>query len=133
MECNFNKELLHEYLDQELEPLLAIILEEHLAVCSECQKELNQLKLLDWDLRFADRFEIPKEEMQELRSRTLDQCFAAQEEGQNSLLDLYKIQTHALSYAVNYVKYIPGTGLLKKTGLASGQLLRKKLLPSTGR
>lgn len=133
MECKFSQELLHEYLDQELEPLLAIILEEHLAICLECRKELNQLKILDWNLRFADRIEIPKEELKELRSKTLDQCFASQEEGQNSLLDLYKIQTHALSYAVNYLKYIPGTGLLKKTGLASGQLLRKKLLPVTGR
>lgn len=133
MECNLNKKLLHEYLDQELEPLLAIILEEHLAICSECRKELNQLKLLDWDLRFADRFEIPKVEMKELRSKTLDICFDAREKEDNSLFDLYKIQTHALSYAVNYVKYIPGTGLIKKTGLASGQLLRKKLLPSTGR
>lgn len=133
MECKFNQELLHEYLDQELEPLLAIILEEHLAVCAECRKELNQLKILDWDLRFADRIEIPKEELKELRSKTLDQYFAAQEEDQISVLDLYKIQTRALSYAVNYVKYIPGTGLLKKTGLASGQLLRKKLLPGTGR
>jgi hypothetical protein len=130
MECNFNKDLLHEYLDQELEPLLAIILEEHLAVCSECRKELNQLKVLDWDLRFANHFEIPEDELKELRSRTLDICFDTEEKDDNWLFDLYKIQTYALSYAVNYVKYIPGTSLLKKTGLASGRMLSKKLLPT---
>lgn len=129
MKCNFDKELLHEYLDQELDPLLAIILEEHLAVCPECRKVLNQLKILDWDLRFADKIEIPGEQLKELRRKSLDRCFADDEQVSSSLMDLYRLQTHAAGYAVNYMQYIPGSGLLKKTGLASGQLLRKKLLP----
>ncbi|MEN6459976.1 MAG: zf-HC2 domain-containing protein [Syntrophomonas sp.] len=138
MECNFDKELLHEYLDHELDPLLTIILDEHLAVCPECRKELNQLKILDWDLRFADQFEIPGEQLKELRTRTLDRCFADEEKDQSSLLDLYRVQTHAASYAVNYVQYIPGSSLLKKTGQVSQQILLKtlglnKLLPAARR
>lgn len=128
MECNFNRELLHEYLDHELDPLLGLILEEHLAVCPECRKELNRLKILDWDLRFADHFDIPVEELKQLRTDTLELCFAAgEEEASSSLLEIYRMQTRAASFAVNYVQYLPGTGLLKKTGRVSKQLLKKTL------
>ncbi|MDD3270171.1 MAG: zf-HC2 domain-containing protein [Syntrophomonadaceae bacterium] len=131
MECNFNQDLLHEYLDHELDPLMQIILEEHLAVCPDCQRELNQLKILDWDLRFADQMEIPKEELAKIRNRALEQCFADEKKlTQNSLRDAYRIQTQAAGYAVNYLHFIPGASLLKKSGQASAEFLGKKLRPS---
>lgn len=138
MKCNFDKVLLHEYLDQELDPLLTIILDEHLAVCPECRKQLNHLKILDWDLRFADQFEIPGKQLRELRTRTLDMCFADEKNDPSSLLDLYRVQTHAASYAVNYVQYIPGSSLLKKTGQVTQHMFLKtlglnKLLPAARR
>lgn len=131
MECNFNQDLLHEYLDHELDPLMQIILEEHLAVCPDCQRELNQLKILDWDLRFADQMEIPQEELKEIRHMILDQCFSGEaKKAQNSLLNVYRRQTQAAGYAVNYVQFIPGASLLKKSGQASAEFLGKKLRPS---
>ena len=130
MKCSFNQNLLHEYLDHELDPLLEIILEEHLAICPECNKELNQLKVLDWDLRNTAKTEIPEEMLKAIRTMALDRCFPADEnEAQSSLLDIYRIQSRAAGYALNYVQYIPGADLLKKTGQASVQYLGKKLNP----
>jgi predicted anti-sigma-YlaC factor YlaD len=131
MSCYFNQAVLHQYLDREMDTLLTLILEEHLIRCPECRKVLNQLKILDWNLRFEDDFEVPREELKKLRTKALDTCFG--EEEAKSLRNLYRIQAQAALNAVNYMHYIPGTSLLKKTGLASGKLLRKKLLASVGR
>lgn len=130
MECNFDRKLLHEYLDHELDSLSAIILAEHLAICPECKRELNQLKVMDWDMRFADRIEIPKDKLKEVRDKAINLCFAGEEnEIQNTWKDAYRIQTQAAAHAVNYLKYVPGTGLLKRTGQASAKFFGKKLSP----
>lgn len=130
MGCNFDRNLLHESLDHELDSLNEIILHKHLAICPECRKELNRLKVLDWDLRFADHIEIPHGKLKEAREQAINRCFAAEKiEVQNTWKDVYRIQTKAAANAVNYLKYVPGTSLLKRTGQASVRFLGNKLSP----
>jgi hypothetical protein len=54
-------DLLQEYIDGTIEPLEKIILAEHLSDCRRCRLELNQLKLLDWDMKHEPVIEPPAE------------------------------------------------------------------------
>ncbi len=54
-------ELLQRYIDEDLEQFEIIILEEHLSTCSSCRRTLNQLKLMDWDLKHQPNIEMPPE------------------------------------------------------------------------
>jgi anti-sigma factor RsiW len=58
---NKYSDLLHQYIDGELGPLEKIILEEHLLSCPASRRELNQLKLLDWELKHQPVIELPAE------------------------------------------------------------------------
>jgi len=43
-QCPVNiKEYMHEYLDGEISPEHKQILQDHLAICSDCQKHLHEL------------------------------------------------------------------------------------------
>jgi len=129
--CNLNKELLHEYIDGELNQVEALLLEEHLKTCPECSRELNQLKILDWNFRFSDNIKIPQDELSDLRMNTLNRCFAEIEttsvDKENSLSDVYKIQTASLKYAVNYMNFLPGADLIKSVSKSTRTYLGKKL------
>lgn len=53
--CRMDLNLLQDYIDNSLEPLEKVVLEEHLRVCPACRRELNHLKIVDWDTnRFFD-------------------------------------------------------------------------------
>lgn len=54
-------DLLQQYIDGALEPLEKIILAEHLSECHRCRRELNQLKLLDWDMKHEPVTKPPAE------------------------------------------------------------------------
>jgi hypothetical protein len=94
--CNFNKTLLHEYIDGELAPLEVQILEEHLKSCSECRKELNQLKILDWDLHHQDAIEVPYEQLAQLRKSTFDDCCREYWESQESQISFTDPQSRLM-------------------------------------
>lgn len=127
--CNLNKALLQEYIDGELEPLEVQILEEHLKSCPECRRELNQLKILDWDLRNQDSIQVPYQQLAQLRKSTFDNC--CQEYWQNqetaNLSELYKIQTSSMMMAVNYMHYLPGAKLIKNAGSSTRNYVGKRL------
>lgn len=129
--CDINKELLHQYIDGELNPVEKTILKAHINTCAECRRELNQLKLLDWNLRFEEPSLPPLEDLARLRTQTLNSCFAEleaeTEEDANRWNDVYKIQTEALKFAVNYTRYLPGSSMLKTAGQATGRYLTKRL------
>jgi hypothetical protein len=127
--CNFNKTLLHEYIDGELAPLEVQILEEHLKSCSECRKELNQLKILDWDLHHQDAIEVPYEQLAQLRKSTFDDCCREYWESQetSNLVEVYKIQTSSMLMAVNYMHYLPGARLIKNAGSSTRNYVGKRL------
>ncbi len=127
--CEINRELLHEYLDRELNVLEAELLEEHLKTCPECRRELNQLKILDWDLRFHEHINIPHHKLAKLRKNTYDHCFEELESLQDnaSLADVYRIQTSSMKLAVNYMQFLPGANLIKTAGNNTRNYVGKKL------
>ena len=55
------RELLNDYLDDQLSSLEKMLVEEHITSCSACRRELNQLKLLDWELRHQPGIDLPPE------------------------------------------------------------------------
>ncbi len=127
--CDLNKELLHEYMDGELNVLEAKLLEEHLKICPECRRELNQLKILDWDFRFHNYADIPHQKLADLRINTFDHCFAELLSSQDnaSLVDVYKIQTSSMKLAVNYMQFLPGASLIRTAGSTTRNYVGKKL------
>lgn len=127
--CDLNKELLQEYMDGELTTLEAQLLEEHLKICSDCRKELNQLKILDWDYRFHTQLDIPHHQIDHLRTTTFDRCFSelVSSPENASLADVYKIQTSSMKLAVNYMQFLPGASLIKTAGNTTRNYVGKKL------
>lgn len=75
--CGMEERFLHEYIDGSLEPLERIILEEHLGTCADCCRELNRLKIIDWDLQrlYSEEIIIPPE-LSGIRETVLEDCFA---------------------------------------------------------
>jgi anti-sigma factor RsiW len=51
MNCEQSQQLIHAYLDQELDAANAIAVEQHLQTCSACQRDYTQLVLLGESLR----------------------------------------------------------------------------------
>lgn len=51
MECNFDKTILHEFIDNSIEPLEMIFLSEHIKHCKSCEEELNMLYKTDKKLK----------------------------------------------------------------------------------
>lgn len=127
--CDFKQELLHEYIDGELNALETMLLEEHLKECPACRRELNQLKILDWNMRFADRIIPPNNRLENLRKSTIDYCFTEFLPGENGnkISDAYKAQANAIKLAVSYLEFLPGTTVIETVGKATGNYLGKKL------
>jgi len=45
--CKFNKELLYAFDDKTIEPLEKIFVEEHIKYCSDCQKDLKLINIIN--------------------------------------------------------------------------------------
>lgn len=129
------QDLLELYIDGELEPLEALILEDHLADCRSCRRELNQLKLIDWDLKHQPAVETPPE-LAIYRSAAIKAHLAGVKEAQASARqqEKWRLQQHVKQYAFGFVSYNPVNRAVsrsvKKTvstlTSAAGTRLRKK-------
>ena len=51
MKCNFDKTILHEFVDSSIDPLEMIFLSEHIKHCKSCERELNLLYETDKKLK----------------------------------------------------------------------------------
>lgn len=134
MHDKFN-DLLHQYIDGDLDSLEALILEEHLADCQTCRRELNQLKLLDWDLQHQRVVELPAE-LAVMRAAAVKTCLADVRADQKSapLAKTWHLQQHVLQHTFSFISYNPVNHAVarsvKKTasvlGRAAGNSLRKR-------
>lgn len=77
MECKFDIDLIQEYVEGTIEPLEKIFVEEHLKVCRKCRKELNQFKLLQYELENLEEPEEVPVELENVRDMVLDNIFDA--------------------------------------------------------
>jgi hypothetical protein len=68
-DCDLIKNLLNPYIDNELQSKDKIIVEEHLAECESCSKELNSLIKVSKIVKGANRFSPPDSEIKKLKMR----------------------------------------------------------------
>ncbi len=128
-------DLLEQFIDGELEPVEALILNEHLAGCRSCRQMLNQLKLIDWDLRHQPVIEVPPE-LEVYRTMAvkahLENLKAAQKS--DPLKDTWRMQKQIFQHTFGFVSYIPINRTISssaKKGVAilvgvAGRRLRKR-------
>jgi anti-sigma factor RsiW len=101
-------DLLEQYIDGELEPVEALILEEHLAGCLSCRQMLNQLKLIDWDLKHQPVVEVPPE-LEVYRIAAVKAYLATLKTAYKSgpLKDTWRLQKQIFQHSFGFVSYIP--------------------------
>lgn len=134
MHENFH-DLFQQYIDGELEFLNMIILEEHLTTCPSCRRFLNQLKLMDWDLKHQPTVDIPPE-LESSRMAAIKTHLASVKTAENSvpLNETWRLQKHILQHTFSFISYNPVnhtvTRSVKKTvstiTRAAGNSLRKR-------
>lgn len=130
-----DKDLLQKYIDKDIAPLEKIVLENHLLSCPECRKDINQLKVMDWDLNNLDIPEVPKE-LASIRSSALDTYFVALDKEDTSFesKDILNFQYKNLKNTVSFINYLPGKKMVqnafKKTTTSSNRETKNKSLLS---
>lgn len=135
---NKYSDLLHQYIDGELGPLEKIILEEHLLSCPASRRELNQLKLLDWELKHQPDIELPAE-LAACRMTALKAHMAASTAGEKRqkssvTKDLWRMQLRILQNSSSFISINPVSRTLGQTvkgsfslmGKAAGTALKKR-------
>ncbi len=131
--CNMDKDLLQKYIDKDIDQLEKIVLENHLLSCPECRKDLNQLKVMDWDLCSLSLPKTPNE-LASIRSSVLDSCFATLEKEGSSFesKDVMNLQYRNLKNTVSFINYLPGKKMVqnafKKATLNSPKETKNKSL-----
>lgn len=108
--CKVDIVTLNEYIDGTLSPLEKMVMEEHLKFCPQCRRELNQLKLLDWEMKniYKEDVTVPSE-LALCRESVLQACFDSEAEGKDfTLTDLVNLQVSNFSNAVKFLGFLPG-------------------------
>ncbi|WP_041917203.1 zf-HC2 domain-containing protein [Desulfitobacterium dehalogenans] len=137
MTCKLDKLLLQDLLDDTLDPIEKLFVDEHLKICPECRKELNELKLLFWDLSDKSTYEIElPPELDQLKGILLEQV--SEPSSQSSFTALVEIQRKNIRSASRFLDYVPGVkasnNLAKESLKATPSALKlvsKGLLKST--
>jgi len=101
-------DLLEQFIDGELEPVEALFLSEHLAGCRSSRQMLNQLKLIDWDLKHQPVVEVPPE-LEVYRTAAIKAHLATLKTSKQSdpLKDTWRLQKQILQHSFGFVSYIP--------------------------
>ena len=117
--CRMDPDLLQEYIDGTIGTLEKVVLEEHLRVCPDCQRELNRLKIMDWDLGefFEEKTALPPE-LSVLRATVLNRCLrdereeatqrAGEDTGSFGMRDLLSIQLATFNNSLQFVGLMTG-------------------------
>ncbi len=128
-------DLLHQYIDDDLGLLETIILEEHLSTCQSCRKLLNQLKLMDWDLKHQPVVDPPPELIACRKAAIKTHLTAVKATGKKEpVKEAWGLQRHILQHTFSFVSYNPVNRTVvravKKTAStltrAAGSRLRKR-------
>lgn len=129
------RELLNDYLDDQLSSLEKMLVEEHLMSCGACRRELNQLKLLDWELRHQPGIELPLE-LAGCRIAAIKDYMMAIENGRDNsrVRDFLQLQLTIVSKTSSFISLNPVNRKVKQTikssvtvlGKAAGAALKKR-------
>jgi anti-sigma factor RsiW len=101
-------DLLQQYIDRELDQLETMILGEHLSSCQDCRKLLNQLKLMDWDLKHEPTIEPPPE-LFAYRTAAIKAHLAAVKTAEDTtpLRETWRLQRQILQHTFSFMSYSP--------------------------
>ncbi|MEL1135738.1 zf-HC2 domain-containing protein [Desulfitobacterium sp. THU1] len=129
MICNLDKNLLQDLLDGVIDPVEKLFVEEHLKACSECRQEINELKLLFWDLNDKSSYdlELPLE-LDHIKNALLEQSLEpASQSTFNSLMEVQrkniKSARNNMKSASKFLDFVPG--------IKAGNALAKESLKAT--
>lgn len=135
MEHQQFSELMQLYLDGEIEPLEKILLEEHLIYCFKCREELNQLKLLDWELNHPQENKVPAELAVRRIEIIKNQLFAEAAEGKEfEVKDVLRLQLQIFKLTSGFINKKPVNKAINRSikrfftvlGKAAGASLKKR-------
>lgn len=126
MSCDkIDASLLQDFLEKTIDPLEKIFIESHLNTCSECRRELSELKLTFWELDNKGNYEIeyPKE-LDTMRTNLIDTFLG--KATRSSTQKVVDMQVNTIKMSSKFLEYMPGAKqtpkILKKAskGLAKG-------------
>ncbi len=108
MKCNFDKTILHEFIDDSIEPLEMIFLSEHIKHCKSCEKELNLLYEMDKKLKsfYHKKPQYPNR-LDDIGKLVIE-SLSNDDEGLKGLKEVI------MENSSRFIKLIPGASLLKK-------------------
>lgn len=110
------RELLNDYLDDQLSPLEKMLVEEHISSCTACRQELNQLKLLDWELYHQPDIELPPELAGCRIAAVKDYMKAVESDRNNSWArDYLELQLTIISKTSSFISLNPINRTVKRT------------------
>ena len=112
---NCDDKRLQMHIDGELGKFEIQILMEHLCSCTNCRREMNLLKVMDWDLRHRVPEDVPHA-LKTLRMEVLDNCFAtarAAEEKVFGASDFLRIQMAAMKTSASFLRFFPGVSRIQ--------------------
>jgi hypothetical protein len=129
MTCPVNQDYLQLFIDDQLDPLEKLVLEEHLGGCKDCLRTLNQLKILDWDLKRLVEPELPQE-LEALREKVIEELTGhsskdLREEKAGSP-GFFQRQYSNLSHTVKFTNYLPGSKLINRFTVTGYQLAARR-------
>lgn len=138
--CVLMEQRISEYIDGELDDVEKEFVRHHTANCPNCMQVLNELKILDWNLRFEDEIIAPHMELMRIHTQALDIAF--QPIRQSSVIDgnrrnpkaqvksqKQNVFKNTVRYSTKFIDYLPGTQLgnilLRQTSGLLYQAVRK--------
>lgn len=128
MGCKFDKEIIHKYIDNTIDPLELIFLKEHIKVCEECKNELELMSKLE-DSLYSYFDEQQFAELPEAFSMTvLDKCT---EDSKRTLkqrtLRAVEANKALISNSTRFVNYLPGSKTAGKAAKTVSRGVNKAL------
>lgn len=125
MNCTIDKDILHLYIDGQLNPIEKLILQEHLAICPQCSMELNQLKILEWDLKNDMDIVFPSE-LKDIREALVNQCSGEETRPGLEMKDIYRLQYSTMKHSLSFVNYLPGRRLVSAGSEVVSRTIKSK-------
>ena len=123
MSCNIPEELIYQYIEGELDELTALVIKEHLNVCDRCRITASDIKQLLYEINVIKDEEIQyPDELDSICEKVYMEC---DNEKRFGLKNFIFIQKNVLKSQENYIKYIPGTKLIKSTTAMLGKGTKK--------
>lgn len=111
MDCN--PELLHAFLDHELDTDTANKLKKHLARCRACRQELSQLKLVWLELAQSEEVAVPLE-LPYLRQQVIEAARTSHKKTEGGKFSFWGAQRLAWQSLDLATAYLPGYGRFKE-------------------